>query len=115
MSQVKDTPDTGVTRRSLLKGGAAVAGLAAGSGAITGFPTIWAQNIKNVTITHVGQSFSVIPQIGAQASKDLGFKIEMQAVDQASTQALKFRLVGGLSRLPVRSCSASFRDVATMT
>jgi putative spermidine/putrescine transport system substrate-binding protein len=81
MSHKKDTTDTGVTRRSLLKGGAAVAGVAAGSGAITGFPTIWAQNIKDVTITHVGQSFSVIPQIGAQASKDLGFKIDMQTVD----------------------------------
>ena len=57
--------DSGLTRRRLLKGGAAVAGVAAGSGAITGFPTIWAQNIKDVTLTHVGQSFSVIPQIGA--------------------------------------------------
>jgi putative spermidine/putrescine transport system substrate-binding protein len=69
--------DSGLTRRRLLKSGAAVAGVAAGSGAITGFPTIWAQNIKDVTLTHVGQSFSVIPQIGQQASKDLGFKIDM--------------------------------------
>jgi putative spermidine/putrescine transport system substrate-binding protein len=69
--------DSGLTRRRLLKGGAAVAGVAAGAGAITGFPTIWAQNIKDVTLTHVGQSFSVIPQIGQQASKDLGFKIDM--------------------------------------
>ncbi len=68
----------------MLKGGAALAGVAAGSGAITGFPTIWAQNIKDVTLTHVGQSFSVIPQIGAQASKDLGFKIDMQTVDYAT-------------------------------
>jgi putative spermidine/putrescine transport system substrate-binding protein len=72
---------TGLTRRRLLKGGAAAAGLAAGSGAITGFPTIWAQNVKDVVITHVGQSFSVIPQIAAQATKDLGFKIDMQTVD----------------------------------
>jgi putative spermidine/putrescine transport system substrate-binding protein len=72
---------TGLTRRRLLKGGAAAAGLAAGSGAITGFPTIWAQNIKDVVITHVGQSFSVIPQIAEQATKDLGFKIDMQTVD----------------------------------
>ncbi|TIL80844.1 MAG: twin-arginine translocation signal domain-containing protein, partial [Mesorhizobium sp.] len=35
---------TGISRRSLLKTGAAAVGLAAGSGAITGFPTIWAQN-----------------------------------------------------------------------
>lgn len=65
----------------LLKNGAAVAGLAAGSGAITSFPTVWAQNIQDVVITNVGQSFSVIPQIAAQATKDLGFKIDMQTVD----------------------------------
>jgi putative spermidine/putrescine transport system substrate-binding protein len=81
MTQRDRTSAKGLTRRRLLKGGAAAAGLAAGSGAMTGFPTIWAQNIKDVVITHVGQSFSVIPQIAAQASKDLGFKIDMQTVD----------------------------------
>jgi len=81
MTQRVRTSAKGLTRRRLLKGGAAAAGLAAGAGAMTGFPTIWAQNIKDVVITHVGQSFSVIPQIAAQASKDLGFKIDMQTVD----------------------------------
>jgi putative spermidine/putrescine transport system substrate-binding protein len=81
MTQRDRTSAAGLTRRRLLKGGAAAAGLAAGSGVMTGFPTIWAQNIKDVVITHVGQSFSVIPQIAAQASKDLGFKIDMQTVD----------------------------------
>jgi putative spermidine/putrescine transport system substrate-binding protein len=81
MTQRDRTSAKGLTRRRLLKGGAAAAGLAAGSEAMTGFPTIWAQNIKDVVITHVGQSFSVIPQIAAQASKDLGFKIDMQTVD----------------------------------
>ena len=81
MTQRDRTSAKGLTRRRLLKGGAAAAGLAAGSGVMTGFPTIWAQNIKDVVITHVGQSFSVIPQIAAQASKDLGFKIDMQTVD----------------------------------
>jgi putative spermidine/putrescine transport system substrate-binding protein len=81
MTQRDRTSAKGLTRRRLLKGGAAAAGLAAGSGAMTGLPTIWAQNIKDVVITHVGQSFSVIPQIAAQASKDLGFKIDMQTVD----------------------------------
>ena len=75
---------SGPSRRAVLKGGAAAAGLAVGSGAVTGFPTIWAQNIKDVVLTHVGQSFSVIPQIGEQASKDLGFKIDMQTVDYAT-------------------------------
>jgi len=90
MTQRDRTSAKGLTRRRLLKGGAAAAGLAAGSGAMTGFPTIWAQNIKDVVITHVGQSFSVIPQIAAQASKDLGFKTDMQTVDLNSHMNRRF-------------------------
>ncbi len=71
----------GLTRRSLLQGVAAGAGVAVGSGAITGFPTIWAQNVKDITLVHVGGSYAAIKEIGDQAFKDLGFKIEMQAVD----------------------------------
>ena len=44
------------SRRGLLKGAAAAAGLATGSGLVTGFPTLWAQKLKDVKITHVGQS-----------------------------------------------------------
>lgn len=66
-----------VTRRGVLKGGAAIAGTTA----ITGFPTVWAQNIKDVTLTHTGMSYSTIADIARQASKDLGFKIEMSVVD----------------------------------
>jgi putative spermidine/putrescine transport system substrate-binding protein len=72
------------TRRRILQGAAATAGLAAGSGLITGFPTIWAQNIKNIKLIHVGGSYSAIIDIGKQASKDLGFQVEMQAADHAS-------------------------------
>jgi putative spermidine/putrescine transport system substrate-binding protein len=78
------------TRRRILQGTAAAAGLAAGSGLITGFPTIWAQNIKDVKLKHVGGSYSAIIDIGRQASKDLGFQVEMQSVDHA---ALLNRLV----------------------
>ena len=42
----------GVSRRSMLKGTAAVAGLAAGAGAITGFPTVWSQT--KVTLRQFG-------------------------------------------------------------
>ena len=67
-----------ISRRKLLKGAGAAAGLAAGAGAITGFPTIWAQNIKDITLLQVGGSYSSIIDIARQATKDLGFKIEMQ-------------------------------------
>jgi putative spermidine/putrescine transport system substrate-binding protein len=71
-----------ISRRRLLKGAAAgVTGAAIGSGVIEGFPTIWAQNIKDVTLTHLGMSYSTIIDIARQASKELGFKIEMAVTD----------------------------------
>jgi putative spermidine/putrescine transport system substrate-binding protein len=72
---------TSVSRRSVLKGGAAAIGAAAGSGVITGFPTIWAQNIKDITLNHTGMSYSSLIDIGRQASQDLGFKVEIAVVD----------------------------------
>lgn len=66
-----------VSRRSVLKGGAAIAGATA----ITGFPTVWAQNIKDITLVHTGMSYSTISDIAKQASQDLGFKVEMSVVD----------------------------------
>jgi putative spermidine/putrescine transport system substrate-binding protein len=58
----KDKSSVGgkLSRRQVLKGAAAVAGAAAGSGAITGFPTIWAQEIKDIELRHVGVSYSVV-------------------------------------------------------
>lgn len=79
-----------ISRRKILKGAAAAAGLSAGTGLITGFPMVWAQNLKNVKLKHVGGSYSAIIDIGRQASKDLGFQVEMQTVDHA---ALLNRLV----------------------
>ncbi len=66
-----------VSRRSVLKGGAAIAGATA----VTGFPTVWAQSIKDVTLVHTGMSYSTIADIARQASTDLGFKVEMSVVD----------------------------------
>ena len=77
----KNMTKRGVTRRSVLKGSAAAAGLAAGSGVVTGFPTIWAQNIKDVTINHTGMSYSTLIDIARKASEDLGFKVEMSVTD----------------------------------
>jgi putative spermidine/putrescine transport system substrate-binding protein len=87
----KKTPDTttGLSRRALLKGASITAGVAAGSGAITGFPMIWAQEIKDITLRHIGVSYSVVQAIGDQAAKDLGFKVEMQNLD-TSTAITRF-------------------------
>ena len=44
----------GIGRRTVKQRSIATGGLAAGSGLLTGFPTIWAQNIKNVTLRQFG-------------------------------------------------------------
>ena len=66
----------GISRRSVLKGGGAIAGAA-----VAGFPTVWAQNIKDITLNHTGMSYSTLIEISRQASQDLGFKVEMSVVD----------------------------------
>ena len=71
-----------VSRRSLLKSGAAATGAATAT-AVTGFPTIWAQNIKDIVLRHSGPPVTAIPRIAEQATKDLGFKVEMQASENA--------------------------------
>jgi putative spermidine/putrescine transport system substrate-binding protein len=78
-----------VTRRTFLKGVAASTGLVAGSGLLTGFPTIWAQKLQDITLLQVGGSYSAIIDIARQATKDLGFKIDMQ---NAATDALVNRV-----------------------
>jgi len=70
-----------VSRRALLKGGAAVAGVAIGSGAITGFPTIWAQNIKDVTLRQFGTGTSGLNEISVKVKEDLGFNLEQNVLD----------------------------------
>jgi putative spermidine/putrescine transport system substrate-binding protein len=75
-----------VSRRDLLKtGSAVVAGAAIGTNAITGFPTIWAQNIKNVTLRQFGTGVSNINEIAKRAKQDLGITLQMTALDTDST------------------------------
>jgi len=75
-----------VSRRDLIKtGSAVVAGAAIGSNAITGFPTIWAQNIKNVTLRQFGTGVSNINEIAKRAKQDLGITLQMTALDTDST------------------------------
>lgn len=77
-----------MTRRKLIGAAAASAGAAQ---AISGFPLIWAQEIKNIELRHVGVSYSVVKAIGERASKDLGFKVTMENAD--TTAAIE-RFVG---------------------
>jgi putative spermidine/putrescine transport system substrate-binding protein len=81
MRSTSDRNGSAISRRTILKSAAIGVGATIGSGATTGFPTIWAQNIKDVTLVHIGGSYAAIKEIADQASKDLGFKVEMQVVD----------------------------------
>ena len=69
-----------LSRRNLLKGAAATAGLVAGSQVI-GAPMIWAQNIRDITLNHTGMSYSALIDIGRQASEDLGFTVNINVTD----------------------------------
>jgi putative spermidine/putrescine transport system substrate-binding protein len=79
-----------INRRVVLKNAAATVGVATTAGILTGFPTVWAQKIKEITLVHVGGSYSAIVDIAKKASQDLGFQIEMQTADHS---ALLNRLV----------------------
>jgi putative spermidine/putrescine transport system substrate-binding protein len=80
-----DTKKTaGLSRRSVLKGSAAAVGAAAGSGVITGFPTVWAQNIKDVTLRQFGTGVSNLNEVADKVKEDLGFTLEMTALDSDS-------------------------------
>jgi len=69
----------GLSRRGLLKAGAAATGAAIGSGLITGFPTIWAQN--PITIRQFGTGVSNLNAIAEKCKADLGITLEMTATD----------------------------------
>jgi putative spermidine/putrescine transport system substrate-binding protein len=78
------TKKTDVTRRRLLKTAAATSGVIAGSGAITGFPTIWAQNIKNITLRQMGTGVSNLNAVADKCKADTGITLQMTALDSDS-------------------------------
>ena len=69
----------GVSRRSVLKGGGAAIGVAAGAGAITAFPTVWAQT--PITLRQFGTGVSNLNDIADKCKADLGITLEMTAMD----------------------------------
>ncbi len=78
------TTSKGLTRRKLLKGAASVGAVALGSGAITGFPMIWAQNIKNITLRQFGTGVSNLNAIADKCKEDLGFNLQLTSLDSDS-------------------------------
>src|SRR5471032_2527574 len=64
----------GVNRRTVLKGAASVAGLAAGSGAITGFPYVMSAELK--VLRYLGTAVNEGDDISKKCLEDTGIKIE---------------------------------------
>ncbi len=92
----------GPTRRRLLGAASATLGAAAGMGALGGFPTIWAQGIKDIELRHAGMPVTAIQAIGDQARKDLGFKVTMQASESSDL----------LNRFLTQSASIDVADIS---
>ena len=64
------------SRRSLLKGGAAAVAASA-----LPAPMIWAQDIKDVVLRQAGTGVSAYNEVAAKVKEDLGFTLEMTALD----------------------------------
>ncbi|MEM8569827.1 MAG: extracellular solute-binding protein [Pseudomonadota bacterium] len=72
-------PKVRYSRRSILKtGGAAVAAAAFPA------PMVWGQEIKDVTLRQFGTGVSNLNEVGQQVKEDLGFTLEMTALDSDS-------------------------------
>jgi putative spermidine/putrescine transport system substrate-binding protein len=70
---------TTISRRNVLKGGA----VAVAASALPA-PMIWAQNIKNITLRQFGTGVSNLNDVANKVKEDLGFTLEMTALDSDS-------------------------------
>lgn len=68
-----------ISRRKLLKTGVAAVGAST-----LGAPMIWAQNIKDITLRQFGTGVSNLNEVAAKVKEDLGFTLEMTALDSDS-------------------------------
>ncbi|ODA33110.1 ABC transporter substrate-binding protein [Veronia pacifica] len=72
------------SRRKFIKGASVATAAAVSSSMITGFPMIWAQNIKNITLRQFGTGVSNLNAIAEQCKKDLGFNLQLTSLDSDS-------------------------------
>src|SRR5882724_2391811 len=79
MEEMTDMKRKGISRRTVLKGSAAAAGLAVGTGAVTGFPMVWAKT--DITLRQFGTGVSNLNAIAEKCKADLGITLEMTATD----------------------------------
>jgi putative spermidine/putrescine transport system substrate-binding protein len=91
------TEGSGLSRRTVLKGGAAAAGLAVGAGVIDGFPAIHAQ--EPITIRSAGTGVNAFRELSEKCKEDIGIDIQYttltsdDVVKRAVTQPSSFDLL----------------------
>ncbi len=71
-------PTVKLSRRTLLRGAGAVAGAAAGSGAITGFPAVWSAEPK--VLRYLGTAVNQSADIAKKVKEDTGITLDYVAV-----------------------------------
>ncbi|MEM7023958.1 MAG: twin-arginine translocation signal domain-containing protein, partial [Pseudomonadota bacterium] len=69
-----DAGKTAITRRQALKGTAATAGVALGSGLIDGFPAIHAQD--PIVIRYAGTGVNAFRELSEKCKEDIGIEIQ---------------------------------------
>ncbi len=74
MSMKRIKTATGLSRRAVLKGAAGLAGAAAGSGAITGFPAVWSQEDK--VLRYLGTAVNQSDDMTKKVKEDTGITIQ---------------------------------------
>ena len=67
------------SRRSVLK-----SGIAATAASALPAPMVWAQEIKDITLRQFGTGVSNLNEVGQKVKEDLGFTLEMTALDSDS-------------------------------
>src|SRR6202020_878930 len=70
----KTNKTTGLSRRTVLKGAAGLAAAAAGSGAITGFPAVWAQEEK--VLRYLGTAVNQSDDMTKKVKEETGITIQ---------------------------------------
>lgn len=78
-NEMETSEQKGLSRRSFIKAAGAISGVAVGSGAITGFPMIWAQNIKDITLRQFGTGVSNLNAISEKSERRLGHQLAINS------------------------------------
>ncbi len=74
MSRKAVTTTASVSRRTILKGAGALAGVAAGSGAVTGFPAVWSAEEK--VLRYLGTAANQSTDIAKKVKEETGITLE---------------------------------------